>query len=101
MLDTYLLSDVVCSLLLVNLEYREGDPMWWNTEFSNTSASEAQLDELWDTAIPWESGIIALTNEEAESMGLPDSQPWPWDGDAKKIYIVNAHHLLHCVVRSP
>lgn len=31
-------------------------------------------------------------------MNLPESQPWPWDSDSKSIYIVNAHHILHCVV---
>ncbi|KAH7306010.1 hypothetical protein B0I35DRAFT_483749 [Stachybotrys elegans] len=56
-----------------------------------------ELNRLWDATIPWERGIIALTNEEAEALNLPDSQPWPWDSRNKKIYIVNAHHMLHCV----
>lgn len=47
--------------------------------------------------MPWERGIIAIRHDEAHAMGLPQSQPWPWDGKNKGIYIMNAHHLLHCV----
>jgi hypothetical protein len=52
-------------------------------------------------SIPWESGIIALKNEEAATMNLPESQPWPWDSEQKSIYIINSHHILHCVVSKP
>lgn len=83
----------------VNLEYSQEDILWWNTEYSDPNATDAYTNELWDSTIPWESGIIAMTNEEATAMGLPESQPWPWDSQKKKIYILNTHHLLHCVVR--
>jgi hypothetical protein len=83
----------------VKLSYSQPDVLWWNTEYSAENATEAELNKLWDSAIPWESGIIALSNEEAAKMKLPDSQPFPWDSNGKKIFIVNAHHLLHCVVR--
>lgn len=82
----------------MNLGFDQTSQLWWNTEFSSESADDAQLNKLWDTQIPWESGIIALENEEARVMGLPESQPWPWDSKGKSIYIVNAHHILHCVV---
>lgn len=86
-------------LLLVKLDYSQRETLWWNTDYSAENASEAELNRLWDATIPWESGIIALSNEEATRMDLPDSQPFPWDAKRKKIYIINAHHLLHCVVR--
>lgn len=83
----------------MKLTYNQPHTIWWNTDFSNASheATDAEVDALWDTQIPWERGIIALGFDEARAMGLPDSQPWPWDGQNKGIYIMNAHHLLHCV----
>lgn len=88
-------------MLLVNLDYSQSDTLWWNTKYSSENATDAETNRLWDTTIPWESGIIAVTNEEAEALNLPESQPFPWDGSEKRIYIVNAHHILHCVVRFP
>ncbi|KAI1805807.1 hypothetical protein F4811DRAFT_551463 [Daldinia bambusicola] len=81
----------------LNLGYTQTDTLWWNTEYSSVNATDTRLNELWDTHIPWESGIIALTNEEARAMSLPESQSFPWDASRKRIYIVNAHHIIHCV----
>ncbi|KAK9786402.1 putative Calcineurin-like phosphoesterase domain-containing protein [Seiridium cardinale] len=81
----------------VNLAFNQPDTIWWTTQFSDHNASTAELNELWDSRIPWESGIIALGKEEARALDLPDSQPFPWDSTKKSIYIVNAHHILHCV----
>ncbi|KAH8901273.1 hypothetical protein GQ53DRAFT_613268, partial [Thozetella sp. PMI_491] len=81
----------------VKLEFDHPDEHWWGTKYSDLSASDAELNRLWDLELPWESGIIALTNAEARAMNLPTSQPFPWDAKAKSLYIVNAHHLLHCV----
>ncbi|KAI1453657.1 hypothetical protein F4805DRAFT_442653 [Annulohypoxylon moriforme] len=81
----------------LQLGFTQSTHLWWNTEYSSQNASEEELDKLWDSTIPWESGIIALTWEEAREMHLPESQPFPWDSKEKGIYIVNAHHILHCV----
>ncbi|PHH90389.1 hypothetical protein CDD83_3839 [Cordyceps sp. RAO-2017] len=81
----------------LRLDYRQDEVLHWTTEYSNLEAGQQRLDELWDTQVGWEQGIIALENDEARAMGLPESQPFPWDGRRKSIYIVNAHHLLHCV----
>jgi hypothetical protein len=83
----------------VKLEYNQAHTMWWNTPFSNASkkATQAEIDKLWDTQIPWEIGIIGILYDEAEALELPKSNPWPWDGKNKGLYIMNAHHLLHCV----
>ncbi|KAI0174124.1 hypothetical protein BJ166DRAFT_492666 [Pestalotiopsis sp. NC0098] len=80
-----------------DLSFSQRDTLWWNTEYSNENATISELNELWDTHIPWESGIIAMDKDEARNLGLPDSQPFPWDAGQKSIYIVNAHHILHCV----
>ena len=68
----------------------------WNTAYSGENGTE--VERLWYEDIPWESGIMALENSEAEHMGLPRSQPFPWDAKHKSLYIVNGHHILHCVV---
>ncbi|PYH70986.1 uncharacterized protein BO88DRAFT_335621, partial [Aspergillus vadensis CBS 113365] len=62
----------------------------------SNSTNEINTNELWDKHIPWERGIIAIEKGEAKRMGLPDSQPFPWDA-SKSIYILNSHHILHCV----
>ncbi|KAL4791756.1 hypothetical protein BDV19DRAFT_392825 [Aspergillus venezuelensis] len=81
-----------------NLATNVRDTLHWNTEYS--SSNETAVDSLWRDSIPWESGIIALTKQEAQRMSLPKSQPFPWDPQEKSIYIINAHHILHCVVRN-
>ena len=41
--------------------------------------------------------FIALKKEEVDKMLLPPSEvPYPWD-NAKGIYILEAHHSLHCL----
>lgn len=82
---------------IAKLNMNVRDTLHWNTQYS--SDNHTLVDRLWQSEIPWESGIIALTNLEAQQMGLPESQPFPWDPRNKSIYIVNAHHILHCVVR--
>ncbi|KAF2967236.1 hypothetical protein GQX73_g6334 [Xylaria multiplex] len=81
----------------MGLAYNQKEALWWNTRYSDEAATEVELNQLWDTQIPWESGIISLDNDEARAMNLPESQPFPWDAGKKSLYIVNAHHLLHCV----
>ncbi|KAI0972065.1 hypothetical protein F4678DRAFT_431029 [Xylaria arbuscula] len=81
----------------IKLSFDSPEILWWNTEFSNESVTDSELNRLWDVTIPWESGIIALENEEARKLKLPESQPFPWDASRKSLYINNAHHVLHCV----
>ncbi|KAI0102110.1 hypothetical protein GGR51DRAFT_295719 [Nemania sp. FL0031] len=81
----------------IRLEYDQKETLWWTTSYSDEEAIEMELNRLWDTQIPWERGIIALGNDEARAMNLLESQPFPWDVSKKSRYIVNAHHLLHCV----
>ena len=79
------------------LEYNVETPIHWNSEFSDLSDGE-ELDRRWLETIPWESGIMSVPNAEAELLGLPESQPFPWDPKNTSIYIANGHHVLHCVV---
>ena len=40
---------------------------------------------------------VALTDEYAESHGLPIADRFPWDDD-KGLYFIKAFHQLHCLV---
>ncbi|RAL11812.1 uncharacterized protein BO97DRAFT_425112 [Aspergillus homomorphus CBS 101889] len=88
--------DGAVSTPYAELQWEKPDTLWWKTAFSDGDSNESSVDELWDNDIPWERGIIALRKDEARRMGLPESQPFPWDVE-KSIYILNAHHILHCV----
>ncbi|OGM42375.1 hypothetical protein ABOM_008390 [Aspergillus bombycis] len=78
----------------VKTGFTKEDTMWWNTKYSGTNESE--VSDLWHNGIPWESGIIAINKQEANELGLPESQSFPWDV-TKGIYILNVHHILHCI----
>lgn len=79
----------------VKLGFTVENEMWWNTNYSGSNESE--VSDLWHNEIPWESGIIAIDKQQANVLGLPESQSFPWDV-TKGIYILNAHHVLHCIV---
>jgi hypothetical protein len=84
---------------IAKLSFENEDQMWWDPQYGDLN--ESATFDFWNHNIPWESGIIAMDKDEAAAMGLPESQPWPWDMEHKAIYIVNAHHILHCVVSPP
>lgn len=57
------------------------------------------LDEdFWPTDSDISVGSIALPIAQAQKMHLLPGASFPWD-DSKQIYIVNAYHNLHCLVR--
>lgn len=68
---------------------------WW-TEYS--AKNETEVDALWDSILP-SHGLIAVDGQWASERQWPDSLPLPGD-ESKKIYLLEAYHLLHCVVRS-
>lgn len=70
-------------------------PYTWDSEFSANNST--QVNQLWYEDSESDEGIIALDYEYASRLGLPKSQPFPWD-TSKGIYITNAHHNLHCLV---
>ena len=53
-------------------------------------------DHVWKN-LNVDAGVVALSDEYSESMGLHSSQRFPWD-DKKGIYHLNAYHGLHCLV---
>lgn len=66
---------------------------WW-TEYSDKNFTET--DALWDAINP-AHGFIAIDREWAKSQHWPDSMHLPSD-DSKNVYLLEAYHLLHCVV---
>lgn len=82
--------------MVAKLTFDTASQMRWDPEYAKLN--ESAIYDFWYHSIPWERGIIALEKGEAASLGLPESQSWPWDVKQKSIYIVNAHHILHCVV---
>ena len=55
------------------------------------------MQELWD-GINFDAGVIYISPEYADSMGLMPSQNFPWDPNLK-VYLLNGYHNLHCLVR--
>lgn len=43
------------------------------------------------------AGEISLDREWADAHNLPESAPFFWD-EGRQIYLLNAHHSLHCMV---
>lgn len=69
---------------------------WW-TEYSGKNDTE--VDALWDAILP-SHGLVAIDSQWAAEQQWPDSLSLPSD-ENKKIYLLEAYHLLHCVVRLP
>lgn len=69
--------------------------MFWNrtTPYEGT---DVETDRLWQD-ITIDHGIIALSDEYAESKGLPKARRFPWD-HSKGLYILQGYHQLHCLV---
>jgi hypothetical protein len=91
---TYMFSDRLSAGLLNNIDV----PYVWDTDRSNPNDTER--NKLWYDDEESSEGIMAMENEEAEMLGLQQSQPWPWD-KKKSIHITNGHHNMHCLVRHP
>ena len=68
----------------------------WEYRNEYYSHNRTQSDALWE-AINFDSGIIALTDEESAELGLPQGERFPWD-ENKGLYLINGYHNLHCLV---
>lgn len=58
---------------------------------------KTKTDEAWE-AIDFNAGMVAIDDKEANELGIPLSQRFPWD-ESKGIYLINGYHNLHCLVR--
>jgi hypothetical protein len=89
-----LLANHVLAGLLNNLDV----PFVWDNDRSNPNDTER--NKVWYEDVESDEGIMSMDNDEAVSLGLQQSQAWPWD-KKKSIYITNGHHNMHCLVSSP
>ncbi|KJZ72067.1 hypothetical protein HIM_08522 [Hirsutella minnesotensis 3608] len=71
----------------------------WNVSVPNANQAISLDDPFWDNPDFHDHvGYVALDHEMAKAQGIEPSQNWPWD-HSKGIYILQAWHSLHCVVR--
>lgn len=68
---------------------------WW-TEYS--AKNETETDALWEAILP-SHGVVAVDYQWASDHHWPDSMALPAD-ESKRVYLLEAYHLLHCVVCS-
>ena len=75
----------------------------WNTpgEFEHNGIYDNKdpkvTEESW-AKLNYDLGSIALSDEYADSVGLPRAQRFPWD-QSKGLYFLNGYHGIHCLVR--
>lgn len=55
-------------------------------------------DAAWDAIVP-AHGIVAVDKQWAEERQLPLSMELPSD-NSKQVYILEAYHMLHCLVNA-
>jgi len=67
----------------------------WTQPSTLSSAKETERDNEWD-AISYDNGVVAISKEWAAEKDLPMASSFPWN-TSKAIYLVNAHHNLHCL----
>ncbi|MCJ1312554.1 hypothetical protein MMC25_006228 [Agyrium rufum] len=69
-------------------------PFQYSTEYGSDNHDLEAKDRLWN-AIDISEGMVAITHEESDSLGLPRSKTFPWDIN-KGMYLSHAHHAMHC-----
>lgn len=60
------------------------------------SPDETTRSLLWES-LDTSAGEISLRNDFARLVNLPSSAPFFWDPANRSIYLLNAHHSLHCL----
>jgi hypothetical protein len=61
-----------------------------------TDHNDTLRDQMW-LDMDLDAGMVALGDADTARWGLPEGQRFPWD-DSKSIYLLQAHHSLHCAV---
>jgi hypothetical protein len=59
--------------------------------------NETTAEKLWNQ-LEIHTGFVALDKSWTDEKDLPRGDSFPWD-DSKSIYVLNAFHILHCLVR--
>ena len=90
------LSRTTLTRLPAGLQYDTPKPFYHSSPYSSENLTLAQ--EHWD-AVNFDAGMIYISEDMVDSLGLPNAQPFPWD-ESKSIYLLNGYHNLHCLVSS-
>ena len=61
-----------------------------------TDHNDTLRDQMW-LDMDLGAGMVALDDADTARWGLPEGQRFPWD-NTKSIYLLQAHHSLHCAV---
>ena len=72
---------------------------WWSMYSIEHENQTAAVDAAWEAIVP-AHGIIAVDKSWAEQRQLPLSMELPSD-HTKQVYILEAYHMLHCLVTLP
>ena len=80
--------------ILAGLRYDLTELLDSHSLYTDTNAT--LRDQMW-LDIDVDDGMIALDDADVARWGLPASQRFPWD-NSKSIYLLHAHHNLHCAV---
>ena len=72
---------------------------WWSNYSSIAPEQEPAVDEVWDKVLP-AHGIVAVDHQWAAERQMPATMSLPSDS-SKGVYIIDAYHQLHCLVRVP
>ena len=72
---------------------------WWSKYSSIVPEQEPAVDEVWDNVLP-AHGVVAVDHQWATERQMPATMSLPSD-PSKGVYIIDAYHQLHCLVRIP
>ena len=71
-------------------------PIYGSAEYGPVIGTETERDRRWE-ALDISEGIIAMPDRVALNYDLPLSERFPWD-QTKGVYLLEAHHNIHCLV---
>lgn len=79
----------------MNLQRTESRIVYQHSKY--VSGNESESSAAWDSILPGH-GVIAIDAAYASSKQLPETTVLP-GSDGKLVYVVEAYHVMHCVVR--
>ena len=81
-----------------NVHSGEWIPYTWWSQYSSADVEKGpRIDKAWEAIIP-AHGLVAVDRQWAAEQNLPASMNLPSDS-SKRVYIIDAYHQIHCLVR--
>lgn len=87
-------GQIMLNSLLAGLLYDTAALLESHTPY--TDHNDTLRDQMW-LDMDLDAGMVALDDADTARWGLPEGQRFPWD-NSKSIYLLQAHHSLHCAV---